>query len=61
MPKHVLLLHFMMLLAVSRARMSIDYWSAEYDTSKNCLQEKKIVQLRNKVREKILKRETLLN
>ena len=27
----------------------MDYWSEDFDTSKNCLQEKKIIELRDKV------------
>ena len=30
-------------------RGSEDYWSEDFDTSKNCLQEKKIIELRDKV------------
>ena len=30
-------------------RGSDDYWSEDFDTSKNCLQEKKIIELRDKV------------
>ena len=29
----------------------MDYWSEDFDTSKNCLQEKKIIELRDKVSE----------
>ena len=27
----------------------MDYWSEDFDTNKNCEQEKKIIELRNKV------------
>ena len=43
-------LHILMILLWGSAKE--DYWSADYDTNKNCLQEEKIIQLENKVRKK---------
>ena len=41
-----------MLIVILPRVSSNDYWVDNYDTSKNCLQEEKIVQLENKVRRK---------
>ena len=40
---------FLIIVQVGRGGTSDDYWSEDFDTSKNCLQEKKIIELRDKV------------
>ena len=46
MLQHFLFLNFVVFPGASSTS---DYWSGEFDKNKNCLQEEKIVELRNKV------------
>ena len=47
--------YLLIMMVLPRVTSNLDYWSAEYDSNKNCKQEDKILQLRNKVRKNKLR------
>ena len=51
MLQHIFLFDLLIILLIiaRTSSRSADYWSEEFDSNKNCLQEKKIIKLRDQV------------